>query len=210
MAHNDAMIEKVRAFNRAVTQRVGALDDRYLARDRPLGEARVLWEIGEHGCDVRIMRARLELDSGYLSRLLRSLEAAGLITVRPSERDKRVRTARLTKKGRRERAVLERRSGALAWSMLEPLADAERERLVSAMVEVEKLLTVALIEIDTVDPTHHHAEHCLRAYFADLDADSIQGSTRPTAFPPIRTRCDFQPGSSSLRPCAGSPLGAAR
>jgi DNA-binding MarR family transcriptional regulator len=114
MADSDAMIERVRAFNRAVTQRVGALDDRYLARDRPLGEARVLWEIGEHGCDVRIMRARLELDSGYLSRLLRSLEAAGLITVRPSERDKRVRTARLTKKGRRERAVLERRSGALA------------------------------------------------------------------------------------------------
>ena len=63
MAYSDAMIEKVRAFNRAVTQRVGALDDRYLARDRPLGEARVLWEIGEHGCDVRIMRARLELES---------------------------------------------------------------------------------------------------------------------------------------------------
>jgi hypothetical protein len=41
------LIERARRFNRTVTQRVGALNDRYLARDRPLGEARLLWEIGE-------------------------------------------------------------------------------------------------------------------------------------------------------------------
>jgi DNA-binding MarR family transcriptional regulator/GNAT superfamily N-acetyltransferase len=164
-----AIIDRVRAFNRAVTQRVGAFNDHYLGRDRPLGEARVLWEIGEQGCDVRILRSRLALDSGYLSRLLRSLEAARLITVSASERDKRVRTARLTKKGRAERALLDQRSDALAWSMLEPLAETERERLVSAMSEVEKLLTAALVEIEAVDPTHHHAEHCLREYFAELD-----------------------------------------
>ena len=70
-------ITAVRRFNRVVTQRVGALDDRYLSRDRPLGEARVLWEIGEEGCDVRALRARLDLDSGYLSRLLRRLAARG-------------------------------------------------------------------------------------------------------------------------------------
>ena len=74
-------VERVRSFNRLVTQRVGALNDRYLARDRPLGAARVLWEVGEDGCDVRLLRSRLDLDSGYLSRLLRSLEAAGLVTV---------------------------------------------------------------------------------------------------------------------------------
>jgi DNA-binding MarR family transcriptional regulator/GNAT superfamily N-acetyltransferase len=163
------MIDRVRAFNRAVTQRVGALNDHYLGRDRPLGEARVLWEVGEQGCDVRILRSRLALDSGYLSRLLRSLEAARLIAVSKSERDKRVRTARLTKKGKAERALLDRRSDILAWSMLEPLADTDRERLVSAMGEVEKLLTAALIEINAVDPSQHQAEHCLREYFAELD-----------------------------------------
>ena len=90
-----------------------------MTRDRPLGEARVLWEIGPDGCDVRSLRSRLDLDSDYLSRLLRSLEGAGLITVEPSESDKRVRTARLTSAGSAERA--DQRSDALALSFLTPL-----------------------------------------------------------------------------------------
>jgi DNA-binding MarR family transcriptional regulator/GNAT superfamily N-acetyltransferase len=166
---SDPQIDTVRGFNRAVTQRVGALDDHYLARDRPLGEARVLWEIGTKGCDVRVIRSRLALDSGYLSRILRSLEAAGLITMSTSEQDKRVRTARLTKTGRAERAELDRRSDALARSMLDPLTVAQRERLVSAMSQVQKLLTVSLIEIQVVDPVDPIAQHCLRQYFAELD-----------------------------------------
>src|SRR5215210_1618983 len=99
------MVAQVRRFNRVVTQRVGALDDRFLARDRPLGEARVLWEIGAGGCDVRALRERLGLDSGYLSRLLRSLEADGLVTVRPGVADRRVRIAALTAAGLEERAL---------------------------------------------------------------------------------------------------------
>src|SRR5215469_1200892 len=94
-----SMIGQVRRFNRTVTQRIGALDDAFLARGRPLGQARVLWEIGLDGWDVRLLRARLDLDSGYLSRLLRALEDDGLITVEPSGADKRVRTARLTGHG---------------------------------------------------------------------------------------------------------------
>jgi len=58
-----ADVAQVRRFNRLVVQRLGALDDRYLSRDRPLGEARVLWEIGIEGCDVRQLRSRLDLDS---------------------------------------------------------------------------------------------------------------------------------------------------
>jgi DNA-binding MarR family transcriptional regulator/GNAT superfamily N-acetyltransferase len=165
---DETMIAQVRRFNRTVTQRVGALDDRYLARDRPLGEARVLWEIGDDGCDVRLLRARLDLDSGYLSRLLRTLEGAGLVTVGPSAHDRRVRTARLTKAGRAERAVLDRRSDALARSFLEPLSDSQRKRLVAAAGEVERLLTAALVEIDDVDPGHPDAQLCLGEYFAEL------------------------------------------
>ena len=89
-------IAEIRRFNRTVTQELGVLHDRFLQRDRPLGEARVLWEIGPDGADVRALRSRLDLDSGYLSRVLRALEAAGMVTVGPSSADRRVRTARLT------------------------------------------------------------------------------------------------------------------
>src|ERR1700689_1052511 len=102
-----AMVSQVRRFNRTVTQRVGALDDEFLARDRPLGQARLLWEIGPDGADVRSLRARLDLDSGYLSRLLRALEADGLGVVDDCEGDGRVRPARLPPSGRAERAELD-------------------------------------------------------------------------------------------------------
>src|SRR5229473_1444583 len=94
-----SMISQVRRFNRTVTQRVGALDDEFLSRSRPLGEARLLWEIGAEGSEVRALRSRLELDSGYLSRMLRSLEAGGLVVVETDENDGRVRAARLTRAG---------------------------------------------------------------------------------------------------------------
>src|SRR3954454_20174919 len=107
-------VEQVRRFNRTVTQRVGALNDRYLARDRPLGASRMLWEIGTEGCEVRALRSRLELDSAYASRLLRTLEAEGLVRVAPAAADRRVRVARLTRRGLRERELLDRRSDELA------------------------------------------------------------------------------------------------
>jgi DNA-binding MarR family transcriptional regulator/GNAT superfamily N-acetyltransferase len=143
------------------------LQDHYLARRLPLGEARVLWEIGD-GCEVRDLRARLGIDSGYASRLLRSLEAARLVTVRPSVSDRRVRTVRLTARGRRERDVLDRRSDELARSLLEPLGTKQRELLVAAMGDVERLLTAALVRVDVVDPEERSAVYCLGEYFAEL------------------------------------------
>src|ERR1700750_2487955 len=68
----DNAIEHVRSFNRAVTERIGALQDEYLARGRPLGASRVLWEVGREGTDLRALRARLDPDSGYLRRLARA------------------------------------------------------------------------------------------------------------------------------------------
>jgi DNA-binding MarR family transcriptional regulator/GNAT superfamily N-acetyltransferase len=171
----DAQIKRVRSFNRTVTQRVGALGDRFLAQDRPLAEARVLWEIGAEGCEVRTLRNRLELDSGHTSRLLRSLEAAGLVRLAPSPSDLRVRVARLTKAGLAERERLDWRSDELAASMLAPLDDAGRKRLLEAMRTVERLLTFAAVEIRQVDPTQPDARQCFRAYFDELDSRSDTG-----------------------------------
>src|SRR5215213_7895058 len=136
----DASIDKVRSFNRTVTLRIGALSDRFLARGRPLGAARMLWEIGPDGCEVRALRNRLDLDSGHTSRLLRSLEAAGIVRVAPSASDRRIRVATLTRAGLAERGLLDQRSDELAESLLAPLDAERRERLVDAMRTVERLL----------------------------------------------------------------------
>ena len=186
-----AWVSQVRRFNRAVTQRVGALNDRFLARDRSLGESRVLWEIGPDGCEVREIRKRLELDSGYLSRLLRSVEAAGLVTVQPGDADRRVRTARLTPAGLAERALLDRLSDDLACSFLEPLTEPQRARLVHAMGEVERLLTAAQVQIAPIDPMHPQAQYCFHEYFAELDR-RFEGGFDPSLSPSAE---EFRPPS---------------
>jgi len=166
---DDVATQRVRSFNRTVTERIGALQDGYLARGRPLGASRVLWEIGDDGADVRALRVRLDLDSGYMSRLVRSLEREGLVAVEPGARDKRVRTLRLTAAGRAERKLLDRRSDELARALLDPLSDAQHARLVEAMGEVERLLTAGLVAVAVEDPTSAGARFCLEAYFAELD-----------------------------------------
>ena len=165
-------IEHVRRFNRVVTQRVGALSDDYLSRSRALGASRVLWEIGVEGGEVRALRARLAMDSGQLSRLLRSLEAEGLIEIAPSPADARIRVARLTRAGLAERRLLDDRSDELARSILAPLDDAQRDQLVTAMRSVERLVTASLVQVRVVDPEHPDARRCLRAYVAELNRRS--------------------------------------
>jgi DNA-binding MarR family transcriptional regulator len=164
-----ALVGQVRTFNRTVTQRVGVLNDHYLGRDRPLGECRVLWEVGPDGRDIRSLRRALDLDSGYVSRLVGSLERDGLVTVGAKPSDRRVRFVRLTAAGLRERALLDRKSDDLAASFLAPLNDGQRQRLAAAMADVERLLTAGLVETAVVEPTHPHAVCALNQYFAEVD-----------------------------------------
>ncbi|MGW3043513.1 bifunctional helix-turn-helix transcriptional regulator/GNAT family N-acetyltransferase [Kitasatospora sp. NPDC001159] len=196
-AETDAQIGQVRRFNRTVTERVGVLHDHYLGQGRPIGEARLLWEIGEQGQDVRRLRDRLGLDSGYVSRLLRSLETDGLVTVEPQPRDRRVRTVRLTDAGRAERAALDTRSDELAASLLEPLNTTQRARLVAAMAEVDRLLTAATVTLDTVDPDHPDAQYCLCSYYAEIQ------ERFDTGFDPARS---LLPDAGELRPPRGQFL----
>ena len=172
------MIDRVRRFNRTVTQRTGALDDAFLSRDRPLGQARLLWEIGPDGSDVRRLRARLDLDSGYLSRMLRSLQGDGLVVVEPSRADARVRTARLTGDGLAERAELDRRSDRAAAALLEPLSAPQRDRLIAAMAEVERLLAASAVQVTEADPRHPDARRAVRAYVTEL-AQRFDGGFDP-------------------------------
>jgi DNA-binding MarR family transcriptional regulator/ribosomal protein S18 acetylase RimI-like enzyme len=172
------MIDVVRRFNRTVAQRVGALEDAYLSRERPLGQARVLWEIGPDGSNVSELRCGLDLDSGYLSRLLRALERDGLIEIGAAGTDGRERTASLTNAGRAEWAVLDQGSDQLARSILNPLSPGQRERLVTAMADVEWLLVASMVEITVRSPRDPQARHCLRSYLREL-SDRFDGGFVP-------------------------------
>src|SRR3954451_22606822 len=146
-----SQVAQVRRFNRTVTQRVGALSDHFLSTARPLAVSRLLWEIGTEGGEVVALRSRLGVDSGQMSRMLRSLESDGLVTVTPSGADARVRVARLTEKGLTERAVLDHRRAERPPSTLEPLDGEQRAELVQAMRTVERLIATSLVEIRAVD-----------------------------------------------------------
>jgi len=200
-------IAQVRSFNRTVTQRVGALDEQYLARDRPLGASRVLWEIDRAGTDIRAIRSRLGLDSGYLSRLLRRLEGEGLVTVEPDPGDQRARLVRPTAAGLRERAELDRRSDELAHSLLAPLSSGQRDRLVQAMGTVEQLLTAGLVEIGVTDPASDAARFCLREYFAELDSRFDAGFDPEVSIPALDHELIEPAGLLLVARLRGEPVG---
>jgi len=163
-------IARVRSFNRTVTQQVGALAGGFLGRKRSLGACRLLFEIGAGSIEVRQLRARLSLDSGYTSRLLRQLEAEGLIRLTPSRRDTRVRCATLTAAGRRELAVLNRLSDEAAAALLDPLPEPQRAALLAAMETIERLLRSSGVRLSVVDPDTPASRYCLEHYFTELRA----------------------------------------
>ncbi len=162
-------ISQVRRFNRLVTQRAGALNDHFLGRDRPLGESRLLYEIGPDGADLRDLRRRLGLDSGYVTRLVKSLEGNGLVRLSQGTEDQRVRKARLTAAGQREVREMNERSDEAAAILLESLTPAQRKCLVAAMAEVHRLLQLAGLQIERVDPASPAARWCVGQYFDELD-----------------------------------------
>ena len=203
---------RVRSFNRAVTLSVGALQASYLARGRPLGEARLIFEVGAEGADVRALRTRLGLDSGYMSRMLQSLSSQGLVESRKDSRDGRLRRIVLTPKGREELDAYDKLSDRLAASTLEPLDPRQRERLVGAMGEVERLLGAARAKVDFEPPTSEAARRCLESYFRELDerfeggydaaadASSAGAETPPPGGRFVVARLDGDPiGCSALK-----------
>lgn len=200
-------IPTVRSFYRALTLRVGVFTDSFLGRGRPLADSRLLFEIGREGADVRKLRSRLNLDSGYLSRLLRSLERHGLIEVAPLESDLRSRRACLTVAGLEELKELDRLGDRFAEGTLEPLSEAERARLVEAMSEVEKLLNLSFTRISVEDPDSPDAKWCLEQYFAEL-GERFEGGFNANRSIPADSG-DLRPprGTFLLARLDGGPVG---
>ena len=192
-------IAQVRSFNRLVATQVGALQH-YLGR-RPLGEARVLFEIGVDGATPRDVRARLGLDSGYLSRLIRALERDGLVETKPDPSDGRSKRLSLTAAGRAEMQALDRTADGLAASALAPLTPAQRARLLAAQAEVRRLLAISMVTIELEDATSPDARWCLSHYFAEL-GERFEGG-----FDPGRTLPVDSPDAFFVARFQGQPAG---
>ncbi|WP_307872595.1 bifunctional helix-turn-helix transcriptional regulator/GNAT family N-acetyltransferase [Paractinoplanes ovalisporus] len=177
-------IELVRDFNRYYTQRLGVLNDHYLGQGRPLSEARLLFEIGGAGAGLRDLRTRMGLDSGYLSRLLRSLSDQGLVSVDPHPGDGRSRIATLTRAGRRELDDLNSRSRDSIAALLEPLTEAQRSKLVGAQEQIRRLLRLAAVTLSPVADDDPSVRGCLTSYGKELALRFPEGYDPATLIAP--------------------------
>jgi GNAT superfamily N-acetyltransferase len=188
-------IARIRRFNRAVTTEVGALDTSFLGRGRPLGAARVLCAVDPFAGDLARMRDDLGLDSGLMSRLLRGLEAEGLLTVTSHPDDGRRRLVRLTAPGKGEVARYGRLSDVRAARLL---ADHPRpDALLAAMDLVASALGQHRIAIVETDPEAPEARQCLAHYYAELAHRFDSGFDVGTS---------LNPDAANLRPPLGTFL----
>jgi DNA-binding MarR family transcriptional regulator/GNAT superfamily N-acetyltransferase len=146
MTTQDA-IAAVRRFNRFYTRQIGVLRKTYLDSPYSLGEMRVLYELAHRDQLTATDVARaLDLDAGYLSRLLRNFEKRGLISRTTSAKDGRQSHLALTARGRKLFAPMEERSQRQAGAMLDKLDDTQQARVVTAMNAIETLLAGASVE----------------------------------------------------------------
>ncbi|MEN5147073.1 bifunctional helix-turn-helix transcriptional regulator/GNAT family N-acetyltransferase [Brevundimonas diminuta] len=187
-------IARIRRFQRAVTTEVGALDESFLGRGRPMGVARVLNAIGGGKTEVSEVRRYLGLDSGLMSRLLRTLEAERLIEIDADEADNRRRRVRLTAEGAREYAAYEALADAQARAMLD--RHASPRRLLEAMDLIASTLGRDRITLHEVPPQDADAQACMTAYYAELSERLERGfdvalSKDPDARDMIRPRGAF-------------------
>jgi DNA-binding MarR family transcriptional regulator/GNAT superfamily N-acetyltransferase len=141
-------VDAVRRFNRFYTRCIGVLTDDYLGSAFPLPQARLLYELGQRGeCTATELRTELDVDAGYLSRLIAVLQRQGLVDAEAPREDRRRRHLTLTPKGRKAFARLDESSRRAMGEMLAPLAPPHREKLVQAMSTMHSVLEPSKAEV---------------------------------------------------------------
>jgi DNA-binding MarR family transcriptional regulator/GNAT superfamily N-acetyltransferase len=145
----------VRAFNRFYTRRIGMLAPTLSGGDFTLPEARVLWELAHHApLSAASLSKSLQLDAGYMSRLLRGLKGRGLLAEQPHPADRRQTLLKLSPAGRRAFAPLDRASQSDSEALLQAMSPPQRQALVGAMSRIQSLLEpdAAAVELRTQQP----------------------------------------------------------
>jgi DNA-binding MarR family transcriptional regulator/GNAT superfamily N-acetyltransferase len=144
MADLSPRIDTIRQFNRFYTRHIGVLQEGWLNSPFSLTEARVLYELAHREKPTATsVRNTLELDAGYLSRILSAFEKRGLIEKTPSEDDGRQSILALTEEGREQFAPIEAHTNEQVGAMLEKLSENEQRQLIEAIRNIEKLLAPA-------------------------------------------------------------------
>lgn len=141
---NAHRIEAVRRFNRFYTRRIGVLHEGLLDSPFSLTEGRILWELahleGSAGITATDLGRLLDLDAGYLSRLLKSLKERGLVQATPSPHDARQSMLQLSLAGRAAFAPLDQRSQQDVGALLGTLGESQQVELLQAFQRVQKLM----------------------------------------------------------------------
>ena len=141
LSKEEARISAVRAFNRFYTRQLGVLGQRLLESPFSLSEARVLYELAHRdGVAAKEIGNELDLDAGYLSRIVQKFDDDGLVSRKPLPADRRQYQLNLTARGRQAFAKLDRSSHEEVAKMLRSLSEADRHRLTAAMATIEDLL----------------------------------------------------------------------
>lgn len=134
-------VEAVRRFDRFYTSRIGLLKPGLLKTRFPLTQARIIFELAQHhDLTASALTRALDIDAGYLSRILSAFEKDGLLQKTPSKSDNRHRLLKLTAKGRKAFSVLNERSKRKNEALLQSLSQEDQQRLLQAMQTLESLL----------------------------------------------------------------------
>lgn len=142
MKQDQDVIDKVREFNRFYTNVIGLLDRHFLDTPFSLTEGRVLYEISHTGlCTAKKIRSNIDIDEGYLSRIIDKFIQQGLVRKTPAAEDKRLHLIVLTEKGKREFSKLNENSNQQISELLRKLSESECAELVQMMERMRALLT---------------------------------------------------------------------
>lgn len=142
MQQNQELIDRIREFNRFYTNIIGLLDRQYLDTPFSLTEGRVLYEIRHTElCTAREIRSSIDIDEGYLSRILDKFIHMGLVRKTPASEDRRLHRIQLTEKGMREFSKLNENSNQQIFQLIDKLSEGQRTELATMMDRIKTLLS---------------------------------------------------------------------
>ena len=139
------LVKDVRAFNRFYTNIIGLLDKHILNSNYSLPEVRIMFELNNNSAlTASDIIGLIDIDKGYLSRILKKFERNKLINKAGSASDKRAVFLQLSAKGKKEFEVLNNASDKQVEALFKNLSERECEELIQKMSGIQKLLNKSL------------------------------------------------------------------